>query len=73
MVNSSPYSAHGPIRGRNVASYQLAALGLFAESAGEEPGEQRDAEEDQHRLGDLPRRDVEVVCSRPSQPGRTDR
>ena len=37
----------------------LAALGLLPEMAGEEPGEQRDAEEDQHGLGDLPRRGVD--------------
>ena len=59
MVNSRPYRAAGPILGRNVDSYHSRALGPLAEGAGEVPGQQRDAEEDQHGLGDAPHRHVE--------------
>jgi hypothetical protein len=50
------------MRGRKRLLVPLGALALrLADGAGEEAGEQRDAEEDQHRLGDLPHGDVEPV------------
>ena len=48
--------------GQEALLVPLGALGAFAEGAGEEPGEERDAEEDEHRLGDLPDRDVDAVA-----------
>ncbi len=53
MVNSSPYSAHGPIFGRSRAT-----LRLLPEDAGQEPGDQGDPEEDQHAEDDRADREL---------------
>ena len=45
--------------GEELGLVPVAALGRSPKSAGQESGEQRDAEEDQHRLRDLPRRGVD--------------
>ena len=48
------------MRGRKRLLVPLPASAGLADGAGEEAGEQREAEEDEHRLGDGPDRDVEV-------------
>ena len=69
MVNSRPYSATGAMRGMNRCSYH-SALGPLAERAREEPGQQGDAEEHEHALGDLPDGDVDPVTVQPKPSGQ---
>ena len=47
------------MRGRNVGFVPFDAVAGFAPSAGEVAGGERDAEEDENDLGDLPHRHVE--------------
>ena len=55
-----PVERPGSDAGQQGGLVPLAALGTFAQGAGQEPRDERDAEEDEHGLGDAPHRDVEV-------------
>ena len=59
MVNSRPYSATGPMRGRKRLLVPLGAFAGLSDGPGEEACEQGDAEEDQDGLGDGPQSDVQ--------------
>ena len=61
MVNSNPYSAHGPMRGSSRVSYHRRPLALSPSRRVRYPDSKRDAQEHQHRFGDLPRRHIEPV------------
>ena len=59
IVNSSAMSVIGLIRGMNTLSYQSRPFAPDQDEPREHPGEERDAEVDEHALGDLPHRDVD--------------
>ena len=59
----------GLMRGMKTVSYQSRPVPPDADALGQEPGEERDAEEDQHRPGDLPDRDLEALGVEP-EPAR---
>ena len=56
---------------QELAVVPLAPLALQPDPPGQEPGGERDAEEDQDGARDLPDADLEAFVSSPSQPGST--